>query len=91
MDDGARRRNGPERGGTLGDDDGEPPSRRTLGTRTLLAKPAVDPTLRRADVETTFWLALDWSTYRSLTTGRGLTPRGFEAWLRRYYARMLYA
>jgi AcrR family transcriptional regulator len=57
--------------------------------RTLLAKPDCDSRLRSRDVETTFWLALDWSTYRSLTTGRGLGPRGFERWLRDYYRRML--
>jgi AcrR family transcriptional regulator len=59
--------------------------------RTLLAKPDAAPTLRRADVETAFWLALDWSTYRSLTLGRGLGPIGFQHWLRRYYRHMLEA
>jgi|ERR1700754_4849075 len=40
-------------------------------------------------VETTLRLAMDWATYRLLTTERGMTPAGFEAWMREYYARML--
>jgi AcrR family transcriptional regulator len=59
--------------------------------RTLLGKADAHPALRRADVEATFWLALDWSTYRSLTRGRRLTPAGFHRWLRTYYERMLQA
>jgi AcrR family transcriptional regulator len=68
---------------------------REHGTRwaasTLMAKPDADPTLRRADVETAFWLALDWATYRSLTLGRGLGPISFQRWLRHYYRHMLKA
>ena len=56
---------------------------------TLLAKADAPLDLGRRDAEETFWVAIDWSTYRSLTTGRGLSPRGFETWLRRYYRRML--
>jgi AcrR family transcriptional regulator len=63
----------------------------TWATRTLLALPDADPSLARADVENTFWLALDWGTYRSMTAERGLTPNGFETWLRAYYRRMLLA
>ena len=40
-------------------------------------------------VETTFWLALDWGTYRSLTRERDMSPDTFERWLREYYRRML--
>jgi hypothetical protein len=58
-------------------------------TRTLMAKPDVDPTLRRGEIETTFWVGLDWATYRSLTLGRGFRPLGFQRWLRHYYRRML--
>jgi hypothetical protein len=58
---------------------------------TLLAKPDADPILEPADVEHTFWLALDWGTYRSMTDGSGLTATGFEIWLRAYYRRMLLA
>jgi AcrR family transcriptional regulator len=59
--------------------------------RTLLAKPDADPTLELADVENTFWLALEWGTYRSMTDGGGLRAAGFETWLRGYYRRMLLA
>ncbi|SRR5579875_617938 len=58
-------------------------------TRTLRAKPDIDSTLRQVEIEATFWLALDWATYRSMTVGRGMSPRGFERWLRGYYRRML--
>jgi TetR/AcrR family transcriptional regulator, regulator of autoinduction and epiphytic fitness len=53
--------------------------------RTLLAKPGRKPRLRRRDVETAFWVALDWGTYRTLTNHAGLTPDEFERWLRSYY------
>jgi AcrR family transcriptional regulator len=56
---------------------------------TLLAKPDADPSLARSDVEATFWIALEWGTYRTLTDHRRLSPRAFEAWLRAYYRRML--
>jgi AcrR family transcriptional regulator len=59
--------------------------------RTLLAKTDVNPELRRRDAEATFWLALDWATYRSMTAGHGLSPRGFQRWLRRCYEQMLFA
>ncbi len=59
--------------------------------RTLLAKSDAYAGLRRCDVETTFWLALDWTTYRSLTVGNHLTPAAFQAWVRTYYRRMLHA
>jgi AcrR family transcriptional regulator len=57
--------------------------------KTLLAKPDADPSLARSDAENTFWIALEWGTYRTLTEHRGLSPRAFEAWLRAYYRRML--
>ena len=41
--------------------------------------------LRRKDVQASFWVALDWSTYRTLTEQAHLTPDQYEAWLRRYY------
>jgi AcrR family transcriptional regulator len=66
---------------------------RTVGVRwaaeTLLSKRDVDMRLERADIEDTFWLALDWGTYRTLTRERGLRPDDFEVWLRRYYEHML--
>jgi AcrR family transcriptional regulator len=54
-------------------------------TNLLLGKPGRRPGLRRADVEAAFWVALDWSTYRTLTQYAQLTPAGYETWLRRYY------
>jgi AcrR family transcriptional regulator len=53
---------------------------------TLLSKPGRRAGLQRSDVEASFWVALDWSTYRSLTLTFGLSAAQFEAWLRRYYA-----
>ena len=55
-------------------------------TSTLLAKPGRRPRLRRRLVEATFWVALDWGTYRTLTTHAGLSAAGYEEWLRAYYA-----
>lgn len=52
---------------------------------TLLAKPGRRRGLRRSDVESTFWVALDWGTYRVLTERAHLAPGGFERWLRNYY------
>ena len=52
---------------------------------TLLKKPGRRRGLRQRDVEATFWVALDWGTYRTLTRHGALTPDEFEAWLRRYY------
>jgi hypothetical protein len=37
-------------------------------------------------VEATFWVALDWGTYRTLTAHAGLSAAGYEEWLRGYYA-----
>ena len=51
----------------------------------LLRKPGRRKGLRRTDVEATFWVALDWGTYRTLTQHGRLTAAGYEAWLRRYY------
>lgn len=51
----------------------------------VLAKPGRRPGLARVDVEATFWMALDWGTYRTLTTQAGLSRSDFERWLRRLY------
>jgi AcrR family transcriptional regulator len=56
-------------------------------TRALLAKPGVDH-LHVADVETTFWVALDWGTYRVLTDHAGLTAEDYQQWILGYYLRM---
>jgi AcrR family transcriptional regulator len=60
-------------------------------TGLFLAKPDADPRLKRRYVENTFWLALDWGTYRTMTEERGLTAKQFEQWLRSYYRNMLYS
>jgi AcrR family transcriptional regulator len=59
--------------------------------KTLRAKPDFDPSLDLVEVEETFWVALDWGTYRTLTDHRGLSPNAYQAWLRRYYSKMLLA
>ena len=63
----------------------------TWAADVLLAKPDADPTLQRPDVENTFWLALEWGTYRTMTDQHGLTPEQFEQWLRNYYRNMLHS
>ena len=60
-------------------------------TSTLLEKPGRRPRLRRRLVEATFWVALDWGTYRTLTTHAGLSAASYEEWLRAYYASTLLA
>ena len=52
---------------------------------TLLAKPGRKPGLTRRQVETAFWVALDWATYRTLTDHAGLGLNQYETWLNRYY------
>ena len=56
-------------------------------TRTLLAKPGVKH-LHPAEVEKTFWVALDWGTYRVLTDHAGLTGEDYQDWILDYYLRM---
>lgn len=43
----------------------------------------------RHQVAATFWVGLDWATYRTLTERTGLDDDGYENWLRDYYAAML--
>ena len=66
---------------------------RAFGVRwaaaTLLAKPDRRRGLEREYVESTFWVALDWGTYRTLTEHARLAPDEFEHWLRQYYRSML--
>jgi AcrR family transcriptional regulator len=52
---------------------------------TLLAKPGRRRGLRRRDVETSFWVALDWGTYRTLSHHASVSPARYEAWLNAYY------
>lgn len=56
---------------------------------TLLAKPGVPPHIGHRDAEDVFWIAIDPATYRSLTLGRGLSPSGFQTWIRTFYDKML--
>ncbi len=54
-------------------------------TTVLLKKPGRRKGLRRRDVEASFWVALDWGTYRTLTRHARLAAAEYETWLRRYY------
>jgi AcrR family transcriptional regulator len=54
-------------------------------TNCLLAKPGRRTHLARTRIEATFWIALDWNTYRTLTTHAHFEPTEFETWLRNYY------
>jgi AcrR family transcriptional regulator len=56
---------------------------------TLLTKPGVPPHISHRYAEEVFWIAIDPGTYRSLTLGRGLSPAGFETWIRNFYGKML--
>jgi AcrR family transcriptional regulator len=58
-------------------------------TKTLRGKVDADRSLRPRDIEDTFWVALDWGTYRTLSEHRGMSADAFQAWLRRYYRSML--
>jgi TetR/AcrR family transcriptional regulator, regulator of autoinduction and epiphytic fitness len=67
-------------------------NRRTGARRaatTLLSKPGLPPHVGQDYAEEVFWVATDPGTYRSLTLGRGLSPAGFETWIRNYYDKML--
>ncbi len=59
-----------------------------MAAEILLAKPGVRPGLTREAAEESLLVAMNWNTYRALTGMRGLTPEGFEDWMRRYYRRM---
>lgn len=54
---------------------------------TLLAKPGSGH-LDAQDAWLTFWVTVDWGTYRTLTDAPGLDPDAYEAWVVRYYERM---
>ncbi len=56
---------------------------------TLLSKRGVAPEIGQLYAEEVFWIAIDPGTYRSLTLGRGLSPSGFQAWIRNFYDKML--
>lgn len=56
---------------------------------TLMTKRGRRRALTKTDATATFWVALDWGTYRTLTRHAKLSPQQFEDWLRGYYARQL--
>lgn len=58
---------------------------------TLMTKADLRPTVTEAEAEATFWVALDWGTYRTLTRHAKLTPKQFEAWLQAFYERQFTA
>jgi AcrR family transcriptional regulator len=58
-------------------------------TKTLLRKRGRRRGLTPERVRPVFWVALDWSTYRTLTDNAGLDPDGYEEWLRAYYDAMI--
>lgn len=58
-------------------------------TDTLLAKRGRRRGLTRERARTTFWVALDWGTFRTLTALAGLDAEGYERWLNEYYERIL--
>src|SRR5262249_25574217 len=60
-------------------------------TEPILSCPGLRADATAEFVETTLRVAMDWGTYRMLTTERGLSPEEYEAWMREYYARMLLA
>jgi TetR/AcrR family transcriptional regulator of autoinduction and epiphytic fitness len=61
----------------------------TWATETLLKKHDAPQHLDHDHVLNTFWLALDWGTYRTLTEHQRLTPDTYQTWLRNYYRNML--
>jgi AcrR family transcriptional regulator len=58
---------------------------------TLLGKPGVRADLTLREAEETFLVAMDWSTYHTLTTRGALGPEEVQAWATRYSRRMLLA
>jgi AcrR family transcriptional regulator len=58
-------------------------------TETLLSKPGRRTRLRRDYVESIFWVALDWGTYRTLTERAGLDDAAYQHWLEIHYAATL--
>ncbi|MCW3017037.1 MAG: TetR family transcriptional regulator [Solirubrobacterales bacterium] len=58
---------------------------------TLLRKPGARTDLTRREVEVTFLTVTDWNTYRTLTTKGNMSPEEVQAWVARYYHRMLLA
>lgn len=58
-------------------------------TETLFAKKGRRRGLTHGGARTIFWVALDWATFRTLTSLAGLDADEYEAWLNAYYGQML--
>jgi AcrR family transcriptional regulator len=56
---------------------------------TVLRKPGVRADLTVREAEEILLIALDWNTYRALTTKGGMGPEAVQAWVTRYCRRML--
>jgi AcrR family transcriptional regulator len=57
----------------------------------LLGKPGVRADLTLREAEEAFLTGTDWNTYRTLTTKGDMTREQVQAWITRYYGRMLLA
>jgi AcrR family transcriptional regulator len=57
----------------------------------LLRKHGVRPDLSLREAEATFLIAIDWSTYLTLTTKGDVSPEEVQEWVTRYYRRMMLA
>jgi AcrR family transcriptional regulator len=57
----------------------------------LLGKPGVRTDLSLREAEEAFLTGTDWNTYRTLTTKGDMSPEEAQAWITRYYRRMLLA
>jgi AcrR family transcriptional regulator len=57
----------------------------------VLRKPGVRADLTLREVEETFLVAIDWNIHRTLRTKGDMTPEEVQAWIARYYRRMLLA
>lgn len=55
----------------------------------LIVKPGLRPELSSEAIETVLQLGMAWSTYRTLSSSRGMSQPDIEAWIRDYYVRML--
>jgi AcrR family transcriptional regulator len=57
----------------------------------LLRKPGIRADLTLREAEETFLIAIDWNTYRTLTTKGDMRPEDVQTWVMRYYRRTLLA
>ena len=55
---------------------------------TLLTKPGIRPDLTITQAEQLFLIAIDWATYRTLSTELDLTASEIQTWLRDLYRRV---